>query len=216
MTNNLHAEEEKDENVAEPKPYGYFEQQVVRRIHHYYFSQLIDEPHSYIEMIHQIQTAGPDSIIWIHLNTGGGVLDTGIQLINAMQSSEAHIVASVEGYVASLGTMIFLAADEFVVHDNCIMMFHNYTGGVFGKGHEQIAALEATTKWTESLLRRLYYPFMSEDEITRLLKGEDLYFDSDDIRKRITNMVKVLEKEKKEAEAAAEAKPKRRTRKKTT
>jgi len=165
-------------------------------------------------MIHQIQTSGNDSMIWIHLNTPGGILETGIQIINSMQVSDAHVIASLEGEVASLGTMIFLAADEFIVHDNCLMMFHNYSGWVGGKGHEQVAALEAMTKWTEEIMKRLYIPFMSEEEFERIKRGEDLYFHSDEIRKRLTRMVKVMEKNKKEAEAEA-AKPKR-TRKKST
>lgn len=183
------------------RPYTFFEQQIVRRIFHYYISEEIQDPRQYTDMIHRIQSASPDSIVYLHLNTPGGNLMTGIQLVNAMQTSEAHIICSIEGEVASLGTMIFLAADEFVVHDNGLMMFHNYSGGVFGKGHEQIAALAASTKWTEDIMTRLYIPFMTNDEVERIKKGEDMYIHSDEIRQRLVNMVKVLEKEK-----AAEAK----------
>lgn len=195
--------------LKETPPYQYFEQQVVKTVHHYYISQIIEEPNKYIDMIHRVQTAGSDQVIYIHLNTSGGDLNTGIQLINAMNVSQAHVVCSLEGEVASLGTMIFLAADEFVVHDNCLMMFHNYSGGVVGKGHEQIAALEAATKWTEGVMKRLYVPFMSEEEFDRIRKGEDLYFHSDEIRKRLAKMVKAIEREAKEQTA----KPKTRGRK---
>lgn len=201
----MDAEEEKEflNIMKEIEPYHYFEQQIVKTIHHYFLSQVIEEPHRYTEMIYRIQIAGPDSIIYIHLNTPGGDLTTGVQLVNAMNSSQAHIVCSLEGEVASLGTMIFLAADEFIVHDNCLMMFHNYSGGIGGKGHEQIAALEATTKWTEGIMKQLYIPFMSTDEFERIRRGEDLYFQSDEIRKRLSKMVKTLEKERKEQQANA-------------
>lgn len=177
----------------EPKPWHYFEQTVQRRIQHYYLSESVKEPSQYIEMIHNIQTATADNIVWIHLNTPGGVLDTGIQLVNAMKASEAHIIASLEGTVASLGTLIFLAADEFIVHDNSLMMFHNYSGGVFGKGHEQIAALEATTKLVESVMKNLYVPFMSEEEFDTIANGADLYFHAEEVRSRLENMVDILE-----------------------
>lgn len=206
MTSISYSSEEELEN-KDLKPYHYFEQQVMRRVHHYYLSQEIDEPIRYGEMIHQIQTAGPESIIYIHLNTPGGVLDTGVQLINSIRISEAHIVCSLEGYVASLGTLIFLAADEFIVHDISQMMFHNYSGGVGGKGHEQIAALEAATRWTQDIMKDLYIPFLSEDEFDRIMLGEDLYFQADEIRRRLEKMVKVLEKERKELEQGT-AKPK--------
>lgn len=197
------AEIEQDE-VGQPKVYHYFSQQLVHHVHHYYISQSIDEPIHYVEMIHHLQTASPGHVIWIHLNTPGGHLSTGVQLINAMQASDAHIVTSIEGEVASMGTLIFLAGDEFVVHDNSLMMFHNYSGGVFGKGHEQIAALEATTKWTTEIMKRLYIPFISEDEMNRLQKGEDLYFHAEEIRTRLANMVEVLEQQAQEAAELAE------------
>lgn len=217
-------EEEKDDILFQlrelNRPYWFFEQVLTRRVLHFYLSQVIEEPNKYIEMVHQIQTAGSDSIVYIHLNTPGGRLDTGIQLVNSMQASEAHIICSLEGEIASLGTLIFLAADEFIVHDNCLMMFHNYSGGVFGKGHEQIAALEANTRWVEEIMKRLYIPFMSEEEFERVRRGEDLYFHSDEIRKRLSKMVKIIEKEKQQAEAetvaeAEKPKTRRRSTKKT-
>lgn len=202
-----------DEDVnleIQPKMWHYFSQQLVHQVHHYYISQAIDSPIYYVEMIHNIQTAAPGSVVWIHLNTPGGVLETGVQLINAMQNSDAHIITSLEGQVASLGTLIFLAGDEFIVHDNSLMMFHNYSGGVFGKGHEQIAALEATTKWAEELMKRLYVPFISEEEFNRLKKGEDLYFHADETRKRLARMVKILDLEKKQEEEKSAARKQKR------
>ena len=105
-------------------------------------------------MIHRIKMAGPEEMVYIHLNTPGGHLDTGVQIVNAIQSSQAHIVCSVEAESHSLGTLIFLAADEFIVHDNCMMMFHNFSGGVYGKGHEQKAQLDATIQWFTDLARK--------------------------------------------------------------
>jgi len=181
----------KDKNdFREEARYTHYEQTVVRKIQHFYLSSMIEEPIHYIDMIHRIQTAGPEDIVYIHLNTPGGHLDTGIQLVNAMHSTQAHIIASVEAESHSLGTLIFLAADEFVVHDNCMMMFHNFSGSVGGKGHEQQAHLAATVKWFSTLARKLYVPFLSEDEFDRILKGEDIYIHSEDIRKRLERMVK--------------------------
>lgn len=205
------ANEDKDE-IVENRPFTYYEQSVVHKVHHYYISEAIGEPGDYVELIHRIKTSGPNEIIHIHLNTPGGRLDTGVQLINAMQTSDAHVVCSLESEAHSLGTLIFLAADEFIVHDSCMMMFHNYSGGMWGKGNEQVAQLAATTKWFDELAQRIYYPFLSQDEIDRILKGEDLWLHTDDIRKRLVKMVKQLEKEQKEA---ANPKPKRAPRKKS-
>ena len=193
---NMKAEVEEELEV-EIKPYEHFEQVLVKKIQHYYLSGFIEVPTSYVKMIYSITTAGMDETIIIHLNTAGGDLSTGIQLINAMKYSQAHIICSLEGEAYSLGSLIFLAADEFLVHDNSTMMIHNFSGGIYGKGNEQVQQLEATIKWFNNLARDYYLPFISEKELTDILKGEDLWLQTDDIRKRLTKMVKTIQKGKK-------------------
>ena len=177
------------------KPYQHFEQIITKRVHHFYISKVIEEPEHYIDMIHRIRMAGPDDVVFIHLNTPGGDLTTGVQIINAMAASAAHIVCSVEAESYSLGTMIFLSADEFIVQDNCMMMFHQYIGGVYGKGHEQKAQLLATEEWFEDLARAIYIPFLSEDEFNSIIKGGDLWIQTEDIKERLNVMVAAMEEE---------------------
>jgi len=176
------------------RPYAHYEQTITRRVLHYYLSCAIEQPSEYIEMIHRIQTATADEIVYVHLNTPGGQLDTGAQIINAMQSTQAHVIVSIEANCHSLGTLIFLAADEFIVHDNCLMMIHNYSGGIWGKGNEQQSQLEGQMKWFNTLAKKLYIPFLSADEFDRVVRGEDLWLQSDDIRKRLEKMVKIKKK----------------------
>lgn len=190
----------------EPFPYKYYETQLVTHIHHFYLSEEIGDPSEYIQMIHKIRMAGPDEVIFIHLNTSGGVLATGVQIINAMEASQAHIIVSVEAESHSLGTLIFLAADEFVVHDNCMMMFHNFSGGVFGKGHEQKSQLEATIEWFETMARKKYIPFMSEEEFQSMVDGKDIWMQSEEIRERLTNMVNLIDSDVEEVKTKPTAK----------
>lgn len=184
-----------DDLDIEILPYYYVEQMMVRKVHHYYISDAIDEPPGYVKMIHQITSAGQEETIIIHLNTEGGDLSTGIQLVNAMKYTQAHVICSLEGLAYSLGSLIFLAADEFIVHDNSVMMIHHFTGGIFGKGNEQVAQLEATMKWFTKLAQTYYTPFITDDELANILKGEDMWLQTDDIRKRLIKMVKKLKKE---------------------
>jgi len=193
----MQAKPVKSKEPDEEKPYQYYEQKIARSVHHYYLSSPIESPELYIDMIHRIQTAGSDELIYIHLNTPGGQLDTGVQLINAMQSTAAHVTVSIEGNCHSLGTLIFLAADEFIVHDNCLMMIHNYSGGIWGKGHEQQSQLEGQMKWFNTLANKLYVPFLTQAEFDRVVKGEDLWLQSADVRSRLEKMVKAVKKEMK-------------------
>jgi len=192
---------------TEIRPFSYYEAQIVQKIHHIYLSTEIGAPALYTDMINIIRSAGPNDIVYIHLNTPGGDLTAGVQIINAMQSTQAHVICGVECEVSSLGTLIFLAADEFVVHDNTIFMFHNFSSMTFGKGHEQAAQLEATTKWFNNLARKLYIPFMSEEEYARIEQGGDLWLDAEEVRERLAYMVERMQ-EKAEQEKAEQEKAK--------
>jgi hypothetical protein len=96
------------------------------------------------------------------------------------------------------------------------MMFHNFSGGVFGKGHEQIAQVTATQEWFTALARKLYIPFLSETEFESIVDGKDLWIQSEDIRDRLKKMVAAMAKEQEAAEAKeAEKISKKTTRKKS-
>lgn len=193
---NIEILDEEEETVV--KPFQYYEQAMMKKIHHFYLCGSIEAPPAYVEMIHKIGTAGPDELIYIHLNTPGGDLTTGLQLVNTMRSSQAHVICSLEGEACSLGSLIFLAGDEFLIHENTTMMIHNFSGGTYGKGNEQVQQLEATIKWFKKLASDYYVPFISDDELAAILRGEDLWLQAEDIRKRLNKMIKIRQKEMKE------------------
>lgn len=176
--------------IKQKKPYKQFEQTFQFQHIHYYLSEDIGDPDQYSEMIHRILMASPNDVIYIHLNTSGGRLDTGVQIINAMQNSAAKIITVLDGMAYSLGTLIFLSADEMIVNENCMAMFHNFRGGVVGKGNEITSQLEATVKWFSELAKQIYIPFLTEEELRRIIKGEDLWMRSTEIRKRLEKMAK--------------------------
>lgn len=178
------------------KPFQQYEQQFTAQHVHFYLSEEIAEPDAYADMIHRINIASPMDVIFIHLNTPGGNLATGIQIINAMQNSQAKVVTVLESMAYSLGTLIFLAGDEMVVNDHCMMMIHNFKGGLQGKGQELVAQLDATVKWFAAVSKKIYVPFLSEDEFERIIRGEDLWMQSPEIRKRLDKMMKILETDK--------------------
>lgn len=195
--------EDDDDDMSKPpsifgikkKPYQQYEQTFSASQVHFYLSEDIGESHEYTDMIHRIAYAGPGDVIYLHLNTHGGNLETGVQIINAMQNSQAQIVTILESVAYSLGTLIFLAGDQMIVNDNCVMMFHNFRGGVIGKGNELTSQLEATVKWFSTLARKIYVPFLTPEEFDRLIRGEDFWLQSNDIRKRLEKMVKNLQNE---------------------
>lgn len=165
-----------------------------------YISDQFDEPLLYAEMIHLIRTASAVDTIYIHLNTPGGRLDTGVQIISAIRATEARVVTVLDGVAHSMGALLFLCGHELVVHEHSQLMFHTYSGGVFGKGSDIVGQTEATEQWFRAIATDVCYPFMTRNEIKRMLRGEDFWFQFDQIDARIKKMTEILQ-----AQADAEA-----------
>lgn len=162
-----------------------YERQLPIRQISYYLTGEIREPQYYTELFYTLRTAGETDLVFLHLNSNGGDFDTGLQIMNNMLASPAHVVTVLEARAYSMAAFIFLAGDELVVHDNCQLMFHIYSGSLVGKGNEQQAQVIALGNWFEKVMNRICLPFLSPAEIAKVLKGGDLWMDSDEIRRRL-------------------------------
>lgn len=171
--------------VMPEKPFQVFEKVFQSKHIHYYLNTDIQEPHLYSDIVNHLTTAEACDTFYFHLNTAGGRLDTGIQLINAMRTSLAKVVTVLDGKAYSLGTLLLLSGQEIVVHDFGTIMIHNFSSGMYGKGHELTSQLEATTKSFNHMAKQIYVPFISETEFNRVIKGEDLWMDAIEIRERL-------------------------------
>lgn len=165
----------------------YEQQGRVRQIS-YYISGEIREPQYYTEMFYTLRTANPTDLVFLHLNSPGGDFNTGLQIINNIIASDAQVATVLEARAYSMAALIFLAGDDLVVHDNCQLMFHTYSGIFAGKGNEQQAEGVAVSKWFEKVMNRICVPFLSEAEVGKILRGSDVWMDSDEIHRRLSRM----------------------------
>ncbi len=183
----------------------YERQAPVRQIS-YYICGEIQEPQYYTELFYTLRSAGPTDLIYLHLNSPGGDFDTGLQIINNMLASEAQVVTVLEARAYSMAAMIFLAGDDLIVHDNCQLMFHTYSGNFVGKGNEQQAQVVAIASWFQKVMTRICTPFLTKGEIDRIQHGSDVWMDSDEIRRRLARIKrsqgKPVARQKKEHPAA--------------
>jgi ATP-dependent protease ClpP protease subunit len=180
-----------DEDDPPPlPPYKRYESQGVSHQISFYLSGEIGAPILYTDMLYTLRNARDTDLILLHLNTPGGNFDTGLQIINNIGASDARVITILEARAYSMGAMIFLAGDELIVHDTCQLMFHNYSSALIGKGNEQQAQVLAISKWFEKVMRQVCKPFLSDDEVGRILRGEDIWMDSDEIRRRLAHLQK--------------------------
>lgn len=243
MTEQQLKKAEYPEGQLTPDPYTILVRPLARLFEVYISQAFGHNTDQYVKLFDMIRSASPNDIIRININSPGGSLVTGLQLLNSMRESEAHIITVLDGEAFSLAPLILLAGDEIVVNDHSALMFHNYSWGNVGKGNETRERQMASDRQYKSMLKAYASPFLSDDEIDRVIRGEDLYYTTDEIRERLDLVREYHEREKeamieeinaKQAEEArirekakevleqeraeAEAKParRRRTTKKTT
>lgn len=165
-----------------------YEQQLPVRQVAYYLCGEIREPQYYTELFYTLRSASETDLVYIHINSSGGDFNTGLQIINNIFSSNARVVTILEARAYSMAALIFLSGDELIVHDNCQLMFHIYSGIFAGKGNEQQAEVAAVGNWFEKVMSRLCSPFLTDAEIANILKGSDVWMDSDEIRRRLQRL----------------------------
>lgn len=168
-----------------PKPIG--------MVHPFYISGAILPCEEYTEWFDTIRNAGPDDVILLHINSGGGDLFTAVQFLRVIQESSAQIVGSVEGACMSAATMIFLACDSFQISEHSMFMFHNYSGGTIGKGGEMYQNILHERKWSENLLHSIYEDFLTKAEITSMLDNQDIWMGGEEVAKRLNAKKDALE-----------------------
>lgn len=69
-------------------------------------------------------------------------------------------------------------------------MFHNYSGGTFGKGGEMYDQLHHERKWSETIIRKIYNGFLTDDEIRSILENKDIWMEGTEVLKRLESKVK--------------------------
>ncbi len=165
----------------------------VTTIHSFYLYG-IEEAEKYVEWFEIMRNAGPHDAIRIHINSYGGDLFTAIQFLRVMTESQATFIASVEGACMSAATIIFLCSDMFEISEHSMFMFHNYSGGTFGKGGEMLDQLKHERVWSEKLMRSIYNEFLTPKEIESMLDNKDIWMDGDEVMNRLNKRNKKVNK----------------------
>jgi ATP-dependent protease ClpP protease subunit len=147
----------------------------------------IEEPSKYRLIFDVLRTAREQDIVTIIVNTPGGRGDTLSQLLYYVDSCKAHTICELhQGY--SAGAYFPFICDEVQLHHFSTMMFHEGSYVMYGKSNEHSDYAEYSKKEDERMLRKFCTGFLTVKEIEEIMKGKDLYLDSDEIQKRLDIM----------------------------
>lgn len=120
-----------------------------------------------------------DSVV-VHLNCPGGDCSVGFFLIDQLMCLPCPVHMVVEYPTYSMGAIIALCGDKLTIEPDSYIMFHDYSSGQRGKGEETYQHNVNYRRVFKDRFTRLCKPFLSQSEINRMFKCEDIYIHHDD------------------------------------
>ena len=90
--------------------------------------------------------------IYLHVTTDGGDVSAAFACVDCIKTLGVPVYSVVEGFVASAGTLITLAATKRFIGSNAYMMIHQVSSGVWGKMNTIKTQFENLTKLMEHLV----------------------------------------------------------------
>lgn len=163
----------------------------------------IGDPSDHSEIIQALHNATPMDNVEIYINSGGGNLVTAIQIMDAIKHCDALVTGHLVGEALSAGGIILLSCDSWRISDYATLMVHNFSGGVFGKGHEMYSSVDYIKRVYPEFFKSFYQDFLEEEEINHVLAGNDMWMETEEIMERLNNLVTIRRKRIEDEEKAA-------------
>ena len=155
-------------------------------IYHVYLSSSIDEMVYYVDLIKGLKALNKQDKVIIHMANYGGLVHSGVQIINAMKASNALITVEVEGPSYSMGAVITCAGDEIKLHPYTYLMFHHYSGTFSGKGADSRHQIEALDELVRNILVKecIAKGILTLDQVDDIMNGVDVYIHPHKLRRK--------------------------------
>lgn len=158
------------------------------KVHDVYIYGPIEQPKAYIELSKNLLKADPEQEYFrFRIASPGGSCHGIIALINAIRQCNTVVEMHVDSPSYSAAATLALAGDALYMHRNTLLMFHNYSGGSYGKGGELKTMIKEEDMWIRKYMRDIHHPFLTADECSGLEKDQDVWIHSSDkdLKKRI-------------------------------
>lgn len=188
-------------NLQELPPTNLNKVEVHTRTVNSYFTTIGEEgvgsPEDHYEQLETLKHANQGELFVLTLSScPGGNYSGLLAWKNALEGTQAHTVAILEGDLASAGTILPNFFDEIHVTPYTTYMCHSANLGIYrntAANVERNAAFQA--KQMERFLRESYHGFLDEGEIQKLLDGVEMYMNDEEIQERLDKRKEILAQE---------------------
>ncbi len=145
------------------------------------FYGAINDYNFYLPLIEELHRAQPQDLIMLKIGSGGGCVDVGFVLVEAIRATAAVTVAHVVRPSASMASIIACACNGLVMNKNTNLMFHAYSGGSYGKADDVVQDVTRNHRLLTAACKDVVCPFISPKELMEIENGRDKYIEWDDV-----------------------------------
>lgn len=150
-----------------------------------YLLNQIESPDIYGKLYADLLNADKGDTFTLHINNGGGYVDSGFMLVDAISKSKAVITAKLTGTVASISTIIALTCNKVIVGPHLSWLSHNYSGGVQGKGGEMKAQMDFMSRELTNSFKEIHKGFFTDSEMDGIIDDGDIWLNSQEVTDRL-------------------------------
>ncbi|WP_243368874.1 head maturation protease, ClpP-related [Microvirga solisilvae] len=132
------------------------------------------------EVVEALTEVGRDADITVRINSGGGYVDAGTAIYNALVAHKGHVTVQVDGIAASSASLIAMAGDTIRMRAGTLMMIHDPSGITYGTAsdHEKHAS---TLEKMAAQMASIYAERSGNDvQAVREAMKEELWLDADE------------------------------------
>jgi ATP-dependent protease ClpP protease subunit len=151
-----------------------------------YMDTEVKSPADYLPLIRLLREANALDNIHIYINGYGGNVDTGLQLIQAVNESSANITYHVDGMAMSMYALMLCTDRKVIYSPSSTIMFHSGNSNMSGKISDQRAFYTALDEHIRKFMHK-NCKCLTHNEIDKIQNGIDLYFTGEELQNRLNN-----------------------------
>jgi len=148
----------------------------------------IGDPNEWTEELDIINGASEIDTVVLDICSGGGVMDTAMLFNRALRSCQAHTVAIIGPTAASAASVFALSCKEFILDETSSLMIHTSSYGIVAKDTDIFEHANFSRRQLKTLYESVYSGFLSENELSDVIKGTPFYFDANDLEVRLDSL----------------------------
>jgi ATP-dependent Clp protease, protease subunit len=102
------------------------------------------------EVVQALAEHGRDQDITVRINSGGGYVDDGVAIYNALAAHKGEVTVVVDAMAASSASLIAMAGDKRVMRKGAMLMIHDPSTAMWGTAEDMERARNYLEKQAES------------------------------------------------------------------